>query len=86
MYLRDMCLPSDPGKSTDRIEVLLVVFGTYGLHWLEASYKFLKWRGQVVEWCGYLVLAQCPYSTMVVSTIQCTDSSASAHFVPCFRT
>ena len=59
MYLRDMCLPSEPGKSTDQIEVLLVVFGTYGSHWLEASYNVLKWRGQVVEWCGYLVLAQC---------------------------
>jgi hypothetical protein len=32
MYLRDMCLPSEPGKSTDRIEVLLVVFGTEGSH------------------------------------------------------
>jgi hypothetical protein len=30
MYLRDMCLPSEPEteKSTDQIEVLLVVFGT----------------------------------------------------------
>jgi len=32
MYLRDMCLPSEPEKSKDQIEVLLVVFGTYGLH------------------------------------------------------
>ena len=54
-----MCLPSEPGKRTDRIEVLLVVFGTYGSHWLEASYNFLKWQGQVVGLCGYLVLAQC---------------------------
>ena len=29
-YLRDMFLPSEPEKSTDRIEVLLVVFGMYG--------------------------------------------------------
>ena len=27
-----MCLPSEPGKSTDRIEVLLVVFGKFGSH------------------------------------------------------
>ena len=59
MYLRDMFLPSEPEKSTGQIKVLLVVCGTYVLHWLEASYNFWKWQGQVVELCGYLVSVRC---------------------------
>ena len=44
---------------SEKIEVLLVVFGMYGSHKLEASYDFWKQQGQVVELCGYLVLVRC---------------------------